>query len=183
MKKISYHILLSFFAIILGFLIYAFQQHWIIINLPTSTPEYYQKVAKPITKKKNINFYFWHLDKWHQEKIELVLPEDPASFLPLIISSWLNLLDEDGITHKKITLQSALIDPAGNAYLSFDRSPFSKNKTTADKLHWIEGLLKTLRENDVKLQGIQLLIHHQPINDYHLDFSKPWPLQGFSVRA
>jgi hypothetical protein len=43
----------------------------------------------------------------------------------------------------------------------------------------IEGLLKTLRENDIKIQRIHFLLHHQPLVDYHLDFSHPWPLEGF----
>jgi len=81
---------------------------------------------------------------------------------------------------KKITVQTVLLSTSDQvAYLSFDSDPLSKESSTFDKWMLIEGLLKTIRENSVRLQQIQLLVHHQLMQDPHLDFSKPWPVDGF----
>jgi hypothetical protein len=81
---------------------------------------------------------------------------------------------------KKVSLQSVVPSPSGvEAYISFDRNPFTKNQSTYEKFMWIEGLLKTVRENGIQLQSIYFLVHHQPLTDFHLDFSNAWPISGF----
>jgi hypothetical protein len=66
--------------------------------------------------------------------------------------------------------------------LSFDRSPFPTEWTTYEQWMWIESLLKTVRDNDIRIQRIRFLVHHQELIDYHLDFSNPWPIIGFAGR-
>jgi hypothetical protein len=81
---------------------------------------------------------------------------------------------------KTVSLQSAMLSPAQHElYISFTRNPLEKEKSIQEKWLFIEGLLKTIRENGLMLQAIHFLVQHQPLNDPHLDFSKPWPLQGF----
>ena len=41
-----------------------------------------------------------------------------------------------------------------------------------------QKLIKTIREQTVRITDMALLIHHQPWHDVHLDFSSPWPLQS-----
>ena len=43
----------------------------------------------------------------------------------------------------------------------------------------IEGVLKTLRENNITVKDVHFLVQHQPLSDPHLDFSVAWPLHGF----
>jgi hypothetical protein len=87
---------------------------------------------------------------------------------------------EEKIISKAISVQSAMLSPAGHElYISFNRNPLKKEKSTYEKWMFIEGLLRTVRENKIVVQAIHFLIHHQPINDHHLDFSKSWPLVGF----
>ena len=43
----------------------------------------------------------------------------------------------------------------------------------------IEGILKTIRENNNAIQTVRFLVHHQPLRDTQLDFSFSWPVQGF----
>jgi len=130
--------------------------------------------------KKTVTLYFWQHEKWHSESVELVWSDNKAETIEHLVTNWLALLEENNITHKKITLQSALLSPSTlDAYLSFDRSPFAPQATTHEKLMLIEGLLKTLRSNNIKLQGVRFLVNHNPLNDNHLDFSKEWPIIGF----
>jgi hypothetical protein len=96
-----------------------------------------------------------------------------------LINAWLTLLDEENVMSKKVTLQSALMSAHGHLYVSFDRNPFDENSPTYDTWMWIEGLLKTIRENEPSIQSVHFLVHHHPMEDNHLDFSNPWPITGF----
>lgn len=135
--------------------------------------------AIQITKKKVTRVY-WHNESWHAEETELLWSEDKAEIVLRLITSWLSLLDEEKVMEKKVSVQSAVLTQSGvEVYLSFDRNPFNKNQSTYEKLMWIEGILKTIRENGIHIQQIQFLVHHQPLHDFHLDFSNPWPITGF----
>jgi len=106
---------------------------------------------------------------------------DKATNIQYLLQSWLSLLDEEQAMKKKVSIQAVLLASSDTqAYLSFDRNPFGQDDSTYDKLMWLEGLLKTLRENEIKLQGVYFLVHHQTMDDYHLDFSNPWPMYGFA---
>lgn len=131
-------------------------------------------------ERKKVNLHYFHFDTWHYEDVELLWPADDTLKLSYLTGSWLSLLDDAHIMAKKVSVQSAIITN-NVAYISFDRNPFSKEQSTYQKLLWVEGLLKTIRENGIKIQAIQFLSHHHPLNDYHLDFSNPWPMSGFLV--
>ena len=175
----NFYLILIFLAAFAGMLFYAIQHEWIIIRKPSHGKNEQQNSVAPSAIKKKVTLYYWHHTKWNSEKIEIVWLESKAQTLQVLINSWLNLLDDEQIMEKKVSLQATMVDQSGNAYISFDRSPFPKSGTTYAKLMWIESLLKTIRENDIKIQGIQFLVHHKPLHDYHLDFSKPWPINGF----
>ncbi|HZW61067.1 MAG TPA: hypothetical protein VFF04_02480, partial [Candidatus Babeliales bacterium] len=99
------------------------------------------------------------------------------------INSWLSLLDEEHIMDSKVMLQTAILSQSGQeAFLSFDRNPLPAECATFETWMWVEGLLKTIRENDIQLQSIRFLVHHEPLIDEHLDFSNSWPAQGFLDR-
>lgn len=159
-------------------LYFAIEHEWIIFRTPTRNA--FTINTHHITSKKQVNLFFWNRQSWKKETQELLWTEDTARNIQHLINAWLSLLDEEKLLKKKIGLETALLSPSGHeAYLSFDRNPLSKEQTIFEKWMIIEGLLKTLRENEVSLQRVQLLVHHKPLNDRHLDFSKPWPLGGF----
>jgi len=173
--------LISFMCALVGMLLYAFTKGWIIIHPPTSdnsiSPDYQdnQTVAK-----KKVTLFFWKDEKWHSETTELVWSDAKADTLHYLLASWLKLLDEDDLMHKKISIESVLISPSGSdAYVSFDRYPFDSQATIHAKLMWIEGLLKTVAQNKISVQGIRFFVHHKTLQDAHLDFSKEWPITGF----
>ena len=81
---------------------------------------------------------------------------------------------------KKVVIQSILTDASGReAFISFDRNPLAKEKSTFQKLMWVEGLLNTIKGSGLPIENIQLLIHHKPLSDAHLDFTHPWPISGY----
>jgi len=164
-----------------SFCYFAYNHRWIIIHFPKKSYQAdLQKHTVQITKKRVTRVY-WNNDAWHNEETELLWSDDDkANTLLHLITSWLALLDEEKVMEKKVSVQSVVLSLSGaDAYISFDRNPFTKNQSTYSKLLWVEGLLKTVRENGVKVQAIYFLVHHQPLTDFHLDFSNPWSINGF----
>lgn len=137
-------------------------------------------VTQGSLEKKPVKLMYWHHDQWKHEKVEIIWSSQQAVTVKHLIDAWLTLMDEEKMMEKKVSLQAAIASPSEQElYLSFDRNPFSKEDSTYDKWMWIEGILKTLRENGIKFQFVRFLVHHQQLNDYHLDFSNPWPMSGF----
>lgn len=132
------------------------------------------------SSKKTVMLYYWNHQGWQKEICDVLFSDNLTTTATQVIRSWLNVLDEEGITKKKITLQSATVSSSLNElFISFDRNPLYKELAVFEKVMWIEGLLKTLRENDLIFTHIHFLVHHQPLNDPHLDFSQSWPMTGF----
>lgn len=179
MKSTLKYIILSSIMIILGVLYAAYAYNLIIIRLPysSSTP-HTEHTSLITTSKRKIPLFFWHNDTWNKEETELIWSTNSQKNLHYVIDSWLTLLEEENIQEKRIALQSVAIYN-NQAYISFDRNPFDKEMATIEKLLWIEGLLKTVRHNNADIQTIQFLVHHKVLHDYHLDFSNPWPIEGF----
>ena len=163
----------------LGALSFAYVNNILIIRSPFSYQRSYKTDTTPISiSKKRVTLFFWHNDTWNKEEIDLIWSTDTAKTVHYLINSWLTLLEEEDIQEKRVALQSVAIHDQ-KAYISFDRNPLDKTKAVFDKWLWIEGLLKTIRENNIDLQAVQLLVHHKLLNDFHLDFSNPWPITGF----
>ena len=173
---------LSALCALSGILFYAINRGLIIINTPLTTHPC--KTTEPAhisqAPHKKATLFFWHHNAWHQETTQLVWGEYSGQNIAYLINSWLALLDDEKLTSKKVSLQTAMLNPSGNElYISFDRSLFSKESTTHEKWMLIEGLLKTLRENGITSTAVRFLIHHQSMIDAHLDFNSPWPIHGF----
>jgi len=173
--------IISIIAFFFGVLFFAIYNKWVIFSFPSYVSKVASQAACMKPEKKEINLFYWYNKKWNKEKVSLLLSEDKSKSIKYIVNSWLNLLEEEAIMKDRVvTLQTALVSSSGAcAYLSFDRNPLDKESSTYNKLMWLEGLLKTLRENNIDIQNIYFLVHHEIMQDYHLDFSNPWPIYGF----
>lgn len=170
------YILICIFFLFGGILFCGFYNQWIIIQLPTFTTK---KNDASLINKKKVTLHFYHKDKWKTETQEQLWTDTVSKNLVQVINSWLALLDEERIIPKKVSLESALISQASTAYISCDHTFFSKEDSIFKKWMLIESLLKTIRENGIPIQDVQFLVHHQPLQDPHLDFSQPWQTIGF----
>src|SRR5258708_24497369 len=128
----------------------AWQREWIIIQLPSlNTPP----PAPHSADKRPVTLFFSSHERWVQEKVEVIWSEtDTTQTIKYLVDRWLTLVDEERFTESKVSLQSALMPSAQEVVLSFDRSPFDPESTTITKWLWIESLLKTLRDNSIKIQ-------------------------------
>lgn len=165
-------------SLLLGILLYAYLQEWIIVCWPGNKGSGIS-LLQAGTKKK-VTFSYWHNSAWHQEMQELVISTNTSESLQALVSGWLVLTEQEGISDKKVSLQTGLLSSGDRyAYLSFDRNPLPTECSTFTTWMWVEGLLRTLRENGMSFQGVYFLVQHEPLQDDHLDFSNPWPLTGF----
>ncbi len=176
--SLNYKTFIASAAFCIGVTVFMISNRWLIIHLNTGQSTIDKKTLA--IEKKPLRLYFWKEDAWHYEDTELLWSEDVADTLKYSANRWLSLLDEENLHSKKVVTQSVSLSPSGTiAYLSLDRYPFENESSTYEKYMFIEGLLKTLRAQQMAVTHICFLVHHKPLNDYHLDFSHPWPIKSF----
>lgn len=168
-------ILYSALACCLATILYALHTNKIIVRWSSSVPV---TSTTADSYKKNVLLFFNKRRQLNHEEKELLWSTDMQKSLEYLITSWLTILFEEEIVKKRVTLQSVIITDS-QLYISFDRSPLYKENAVYDKLLIMQSLLKTLQENGITVQKVQFLVHHQPLRDTHLDFSKPWPASGY----
>ena len=159
---------------------FAYNQQWILVQNPFAPTQTIQTVQGTAQTKKTVKLFFWHHDAWRQETTTILWSDNQADALSSLIIRWLAMMDEEKQMTKKISLQSVAISSNDQeAICSLDRNPFGKHQSTFEKMIWIEGLLKSIRENGIKILHIRLLVHHQPLSDVHIEFTDPFPLVGY----
>lgn len=177
MKNIKF-IFISTVFLLCGVLFFLNQESWIIIN-----------VTKPKTAIKTNNFHIqaketplWIFSqgKFQKETTEIIFSNDHAQTIKLLINNWLATLEEENIINKQITVHSVILSPSGqDAFICLTDSPLEKQISTHTKLMIIESMLKTLKDAQLDLVHIRLLVHHQPMQDAHLNFNISWPIHGY----
>lgn len=175
--QIKKYIVISSLSFVAAALLFALCNQIIIISWSYNKKNEHTDVSSFC--KKEIVLHYFYREKWNSEKLELLWSDNITKNTHQLINAWLALLDEEQITQKKITLQTALLSASGTLYLSFDNNMLSKEDAIFKKWMLIEGLLKTMRENGIIVQQVQLLVQHKHLLDQHIDFSMPWPAQGF----
>lgn len=171
--KIFHIIILSLLSALAGIAFLAYEHEWIIIRSPWNKSEH---SSTPGLSKQKITFSYWCEHAWKEETKELIITDDPEKKVATIIANWLTMLHEEKIIKEKVALESALFDPANTRlYVSFDQTLFRANQSTHDKWMFIKGLMRTLKENDIQVQGIYFLVKHAPLQDDQLDFTNAWP--------
>lgn len=171
--------IITFCALLSSILTFAWYNNWIILNFPAKTTPQEHITEHSITKKE-VPFFFFKNNAENCEKKELLWSTKTEKNIQLLVQTWLTLLDEEELLAKKSSLQIVSLNQnKTTAFISFDRPPFNDESPTFKKLIAFETLLKTIRTSIPFLKSVQFLTHHQIINDYHLDFSRPWPVDGF----
>jgi hypothetical protein len=133
--------------------------------------------------KKQLTVYYWAQGSFKHEAITIIDTDNKADMVRYIVTSWLTILEQScGILSKKVCLETVVLTSSHDAYISFEHTIFTKNEPTYDKWMRVESLLKTIRSADMGINRVNLFVHHQPMADAHIDFSKGWPIYGFLER-
>ena len=181
MKKIVYF-LVSLLLLAIGSLFFLYQESWIVFSIPQRQTSLNVSSQQQKINSKEVSLWVWSEQKkaFAKELTEIIYGQDVTQNIKLLLNSWFLLLEEEGLTDKQIFVQSIALSPAGSeAFISLNQYPFDKSASTYKKLMLIESLLKTLQENKIPITYIRLLVHHQPLQDDHLNFDTAWPIQGY----
>lgn len=179
MKNIVRNTGISLAACLLGCVFFAWYHGYIMLMIPgghtfptTQTQHAY--------KKKTVTLVYYTGRTTAQENIDILWPQETSEQVTMLVSAWLTLINEHDILSKKVSLESVACSN-GNTELiiSFDRNLFEKQMSAYTKLMLIETVLTTLRQQEINAQAVRFLVHHKPMSDTHLDFSRAWPLIGF----
>lgn len=181
--KISRLFLFLFLSTISGMLFFAFYHHWIIFQFPWQNCSF-ETVATTPAQKKIVTLSYWQTHRFITEKKEILWSDNLTMNLTSLIKSWLHLAHEENCIPKKITLQSLIINETNQeAFISCNHNLINKELSSFEQLMVIEGLLKTVRDNSIPIRSIRFLVHHKPMQEYHLDFATSWPVEGFLQRT
>jgi hypothetical protein len=171
-------IFISFLALFVGIIYFAFNKEWIIFRRSLTNNQFQPSRTK--NTKKECTLTYWNNNEWHHEKIIVLWSDNQANNCKQLINELLLLWDEEHLLNKKITLESALISASGQElFLSFSRNLFDKEEPLFIKWMRIESILKTISNQHTLIQQVRFLVQHQPLRDTQLDFSQSWPIQGF----
>ncbi len=163
-----------------GIFFFAVKREFIIVRLPGYHYNPLHDPTAPATEKKIVTLWVRSRDTWQTEQQELLWTNDTAENMRLLVTNWLAFAQEEHSIEKKVAVQNCALSTSGQElYLSFDRNPLPKEQSILTKWLLLEGLLKTIRENKLPLVSIHFLVHNQPLQDPHLSFDLPWPVQGF----
>ncbi len=174
-------IVTAFLAVFsIGILIYGWFNNWIIIAYQPCRTTHQQHV--PIDTQTITVVYQPPYHTTHQyEERTIIATDSEAERAERILQQWLSVLDESYTLYQPCHVQSVTPSPTGHLlYVSFDQAPCNPQDPAYIKWCMFETALASLRNNGITADNIHFLVHHQPISDYHLDFTHPWPIIGFS---
>jgi hypothetical protein len=179
-RSLYFYYFTALCALFAGVILFAIMNNWLIIRIP-GIHGFTHYSGSPFTHtKKQITLHFYGRDAWHHENIDILWSNQKGNDLRQLVCAWLTTLEEEKILAKKVILEAIAFDAKKTtAYLSFDRIPFAKGNTIFQKWMLLEGLLKTILQSEIAITHFFLLVHHQTIQDPHLDLSRAWPITGF----
>ena len=180
MNKIYQFLILIGLALLAGSIFYLYQESWLIINFPSKIVETERSTLKKNIYYKSAMLYGWQGNKLKNEAVEIISSDDNSETIRQLCNSWLKFLEDIDATSKETKIISVALSPSKQeAFICLNQPPFESQWSTYQKLLWIEGLLKTLRENKIAISFVRILNHHQPLQDDHLNFDISWPIEGF----
>jgi len=164
------------FAFITGIIVFLYFQGWIILQSPFANKCTTLTHISPTTKKK-AKLVFWRNNNWCTEEAELIWSQNNDENILYLLNNLLSLMLDEEVLNKKISVESVMTSPTGQeALISFERNPLRKEAATFEKWMIIESIINTIRDNEIPVQSVRFLVHHKPLEDYHLDFSKGWSI-------
>lgn len=162
-----------------GCLFFFYQESWIVFTSPfNQSSKSYQEQQS--TKSKTVTLYSLQGNSIKKETTDIIHSDNTAQNIQNLLNAWLLFLEDEHVTEFENKVISVALSPSKQeAFISLNQYPFDSSWSTYRKLMWTESLLKTIKDNNVPIVSVRLLVQHQPILDDHLNFTATWPLGGF----
>ncbi len=182
-KNKLFYLIIPFSFMFCGFIFLLIQKDLLIVNLSFGSiisDDVVDQTKKDIALKKKVKLYYQRGEQFLYEEKALVWFSDKSENLKHLINSWLLFLYGERIIGKNIYLESVGLDKKGlQVYLSFDVTPIDREWSIFKKWRFVESLFKTIRDSGLGIRFIVFMSGHNTLEDDHLDFSVPWPIEGF----
>lgn len=164
--KIIYQLLA---CIAIALLLFAYQNEYIIIAKPQS--------YNPLKKRMQIAKVTLEADSsFGCEEKEVALCGDLQTDLQALLNCYLSWLTQER-SRKKVCVETTMLTPSEQTlFISFDRKPFGKQDSIAQKILFIQSLCSIIRQHTSSIRSIYFLLHHKPLHDPHLDFNRSWDI-------
>lgn len=176
--KLSYGIT-ALIMLLLGGGFYAFHYDYVMVIFPhhvktTSTPD------NNLSGERSVTLFMPDATNatLTQEQAILKISNNVRHNHEQVITTWLNA---QTFAKENTKLASVALSPDQRSiFITFGTTtPFNHQSATYDKLLWIQGLLTTLHAYNDTLEYVYFLGSNKPLHDHELDFSRPWPIEGF----
>lgn len=151
-----------------GIIFFMHQESWIIFNFPQLPAMITNKPINKITYKQ-AKLFIWQNKQFKEETCQIIDNAHTSSMMTDLIDHFLIACQEKALIDQPVQAESVIISKQ-DLFISFNHSPFNKQSSTHHKLMFVQSLIKTIKQFNSQVMQIQLLVHHQPIQDPHLSF-------------
>ena len=181
MKKIRYSIL-TLICLVCGAVFFLIQRKWLIVYWTLAPIQSNVNViSKDNSTKRNVHLFFWKNEKFRHNETTIIWNIENKNFtLKQLLDVWFSTLHDEKVFSQKISIENvALSDSEQEAYISLNQNLPWQEWAIIEKWLVIESLLKTIKNADIGLKFINILVNNKPIEDAHLNFKQMWPIEGF----
>ena len=98
---------ISFGLFFLGLFFFAYQESWVIINIPQST--LWKKLEKSPTTNVDAQLFVLKNNQWITEIKQIIKTDNIAQTVQNLINSWFLLSEEENILPKDIRIESVVL--------------------------------------------------------------------------
>ncbi len=173
---------LSALLMVLGFVFLMLQRNWLIIHVAYSPFAPGRSLAKTNSPayQKPITIDYYKNNGWVRQEATILWHEhDLALTLKHIAKQWLNVVQDAHLLRPNLAVTTVATSSNNTeGYITLDGPLFSKEMSIKNKWYIIESLCKTLRDNEIGIQSLTIMLNDHFMEDDHLDFSHPISLES-----
>ena len=181
-KSYFYKSAIGLTGVLAGIIFFLWQQGFIVLHIPWHNRLHNVALHKTSSfQRKSIMLYHWKNNKWYETSSTVLWDtQNSAESIKNLVNSWVQSAQDEQLVMHAFWLRHVAVTSLGSELLlSFSQSILVQEWSIAEKILFIEGLLKTIHTVAGDVQKLFFLVHDDYMPDNHLDFSRPWPVEGF----
>ncbi len=181
MEKKNWFLWVIFLFLLGGMIFYLLRNDFLIVKWHNMGFSITNNIDKShVNSKKKVFFYFWKDGEFKKEPFTVVCFPYLSDNIKYVANLWFDFMREERVIKNRVIIDFVGISSDGSlAFISFDRNPNVPEWSIWEKITFWESFLKTLNGLDLGIREVFLMENHSFLEDDHLDFNIPWPIDGF----